>query len=256
MGVGSCVNLWRRKIWIYGCDDFTQNFYKEFMGVDQKQNCIDVEEIPKKHVKLAPPPHNGVGTDEDSLENCKHIQPKAAKVDLERLMTKSGIILRFECRMVNGEPEDENRRFIIGFFPQDDNVACWELPVRNSGHLGGKFAEKKRTKNPDTGKYFTLSDLAIGKTVCIAAQPMLILRADEFTLKYLEDHTDLFLFADPVYCAHMLAPIFGAPEMRDPHGVDPETLKAICQEHGVVLLDHVIVTLLRNFCASAMAASH
>eukprot|EP00929_Paragymnodinium_shiwhaense_P002439 TRINITY_DN102698_c0_g1_i1.p1 TRINITY_DN102698_c0_g1~~TRINITY_DN102698_c0_g1_i1.p1 ORF type:complete len:649 (-),score=159.09 TRINITY_DN102698_c0_g1_i1:83-1972(-) len=248
--VGGSVNVWRRKFVIYDCDDFTQNFYKEFLGYDQKANCIDVSEIPKKHVKLQPPPHNGIGTDEDSLENCARIQPKAAKQDLHRLMTQTGIILRFECRMVNGEPEDENRRFIVGFFPADDNVACWELPVRNSGHLGGKFAEKKRAKNPDTGKYFKMSDLAIGQTVTIAAQPMLILRADEFTLKYLEDHADQFPLADPLYCAHRLVPILGTPEMQDPNGVDPDTLKAICQEHGFYILDHEIVTLLRHFCAS------
>ena len=31
-----------------------------------------------------------------------------------------------------------------------------QVPVRNSGHMGGKFADKRRIKNPDTGDYFKL----------------------------------------------------------------------------------------------------
>jgi hypothetical protein len=102
--VGGAMNVWNRKVVIYDCDDFTQKFYQEYLGIDQKANCIDVSEIPKKHVKLAPPPHTGPGTEEDSLMNVMMIAPKAAKQDLARLMTLTGEVLRFEARMVNGDP--------------------------------------------------------------------------------------------------------------------------------------------------------
>jgi len=210
---------------------------------------MGVADPPKTHQKLTPPPNTtGIGTDEDSLMNCEMIRPKPAKKDLARMMTLTGEVLRFEARMVNGEPEDENRRFILGYFPADDHIACWELPVRNSGHMAGKFKEKGRFKNPDTGKYFTLEEFAIGKTVCIAAQPMLVLRADEHTLQWLESHPELFPHAHPGYCVSQLAPFASAPALQDPGGIDPDTLKHLASDHGVDLLDHEIITMLRNFC--------
>merc|ERR1719436_1375119 len=146
--LGANLNVWGRALTLYDCDDFTQQFFNEHLGIDQKANRIDVSEPPKTHQALHPPPHNGIGYPEDALENCLHIQPKPAKKDLQRLMTLTGEVLRFEARMVNGEKEDENRKFIIAFYPADDHLAVFELPVRNSGHMAGKFAEKKRTVNP------------------------------------------------------------------------------------------------------------
>eukprot|EP00927_Polykrikos_kofoidii_P055067 TRINITY_DN49385_c0_g1_i1.p1 TRINITY_DN49385_c0_g1~~TRINITY_DN49385_c0_g1_i1.p1 ORF type:complete len:620 (+),score=130.62 TRINITY_DN49385_c0_g1_i1:89-1948(+) len=248
--VGQSIDVWRRKVVIYDCDDFTRNFYAEYMHIDQQQNTLDVSDKPKRHTKLLPPPHSGPGTEEDSYQNCTMIQPKAAKQDLQRLMILSGELLRFEARMANGEPEDENRKFIIGWYPADKQVACWELLVRNSGHMGGKFAEKKRRKNPDTGKYFELHEFGVGRTVCIAAQPMHIVRADEHTLQFLERNVEDFPMAAPGYCAEGLRPIMDTPEMRDENGVDPDTLKDLAVRHGIYLIDHELITLLRNFCVS------
>merc|ERR1712048_211517 len=149
--------------------------------------------------------------------------------------------------MVNGEPEDENRRFIIGWFPADERTAVWELQVRNSGHMAGKFKEKGHWKNPDTGKYFELHELAVGKTVSLAAQPFLIMRADEHTLLYLERHCEDVPFANPMYCASLLAPLASMPFMQDERGVDPDQLKAVAADNNVYLIDHEIITLLRNF---------
>lgn len=136
----------------------------------------------------------------------------------------------------NGEPEDELRRLVIAYYLADDEVAVFEakdlhfgcvlfsctvcvprfqVPVRNSGHMGGRFSEKRRMKNPDTGEYFKIGeawltfrssvssarishaaelfasmfatkDLFVGQTVTIAAQPLQITRADEHCLQYLE----------------------------------------------------------------------
>jgi hypothetical protein len=250
MLVGAEINVWRRKLVIYDCDDFTQKFFEEYLGVDQKSNAIDVADIPKVHVKLTPPPHGAgpaPGYPEDSLMNCVMIRPKAASKDVARLMTLSGEVLRFEARCVNGEPEDENRKFIVGWFPDEHHMACWELKVRNSGHMAGKFSEKKRMTNVDTGEYFKLHELAIGKTLCIAAMPLVIIRADEHTLRYLERNTEEFPSADPRYCAYQLAPLQGHPELQDPRGIEPDRLKDIASEQGIHVLDHEIITLLRNF---------
>jgi hypothetical protein len=245
--VGDVFYVWGRKFIIYDCDDFTRHFYKEYMGIDQAEAIIDVSEPPIKHTALPPPPHNGVGREEDSLLNVLMVRPKPPRQDLVRLMTLSGEILRFESKMVNGQPEDEIRKLIIGWFPADNMVACWELAVRNSGFIGGRFAEKARKKNPDTGTYYELKDFAVGKTVMINAHPLLITRADEHALQYTEAHCDEYPYADPVLCAQRLAPVASDPVFNDPEGIDPDHLKDLAISGGVDIIDHEIITLLRFF---------
>ena len=33
----------------------------------------------------------------------------------------------FECKMINGEPEDELRRLVIAFYPADGEMAAFEV---------------------------------------------------------------------------------------------------------------------------------
>lgn len=247
--VGIPIYVWRRKVMLYDCDDFTRTFYQDYMGMDQHEGKLDVSEKPLRHTKLHPPPHTGIGIPEDSLINCKMIQPKPPKVDLVRLMTLSGENLRFETEMANGEPEDETRRMIICLYPETNpiTISVFELQQRNSGHMGGKFAERKRMTNPDTGKYFEMTDFFVGQTVTVSAQPLHIVRADEHALQFMEARPDEFPVACPISCAKRLAPLAGEPELRDEAGVDPDRLKEMAADHGVYLVDHEIITLLRNF---------
>eukprot|EP00930_Biecheleria_cincta_P026836 TRINITY_DN1886_c0_g1_i1.p1 TRINITY_DN1886_c0_g1~~TRINITY_DN1886_c0_g1_i1.p1 ORF type:complete len:637 (-),score=99.94 TRINITY_DN1886_c0_g1_i1:238-2109(-) len=245
--VGGSIDIWGRKLMLYECDDFTRKFYSEYLGFDQFEGTIDVSEKPVRHLKLAPPPHNGIGKEEDSLISTQMIAPKAPKQDLERLMVLTGEVLRFECKMVNGEPEDELRKFVIAFYPADDETAVFEIPVRNSGHMAGKFADKRRIKNPDTGDTFRLHDFFVGQTVQIAAQPFLIIRADEHCLQYLEARPEEFPYADPAACSRRLGPLADHPEMNDPMGIEPDRLKELAYEAGVPIIDHELITLLRRF---------
>lgn len=245
--VGHSINVLGRKVILYDCDDFTQKFYKQYLDIDQAANKINVDQPPIKHLKLAPPPHNGIGTEEDSLINCQMIQPKPHKQDLAKMMIFSGESLRFEAKCINGEAEDECRRFIIAFFPDTERTAVYELPVRNSGHMGGKFREKCRMKNPATGKYFSLLDFWVGNTVSICSQPMKIIRADEHCLNFLEQKAQEFPWADPTVCARKLKRLFSDPELQDKAGIDPDRLKELAESIGVDIVDHEVITLLRAF---------
>eukprot|EP00440_Ansanella_granifera_P046355 gb/GFBE01050205.1/.p1 GENE.gb/GFBE01050205.1/~~gb/GFBE01050205.1/.p1 ORF type:complete len:623 (+),score=164.78 gb/GFBE01050205.1/:1-1869(+) len=245
--VGDSIEMWGRKIVLIECDDFTQKFYREYLGIDQKSMTIDVSEKPVTHTKLMPPPHNGIGKEEDSLISCKMIMPKAPKVDLEKLMVMTGEVLRFECKMMNGNPDDSMRTLVIAYYPHDDEVAVFEIPVRNSGHWVGKFAEKRRMKNPDTRQNFKLSDFVVGRVVTIAAQPLLITRADEHCLQFLEARPEEFPYADPVACSRKFAVLKGEPEMHDPAGIDPDRLKELAMGMGLDVTDHEIITVLRRF---------
>ncbi|CAE7443368.1 efhc2 [Symbiodinium natans] len=245
--VGDSINVWGRTVVLWDCDDFTRSFYKDYLGIDQASTRIDVSEKPLTHAKLHPPPHCGVGKEEDSLLNCSMIQPKPPKVDLERMMKLTGEVLRFECKMINGEPEDELRRLVIAYYAADGDIAVFEVPVRNSGHMGGKFADKRRIKNPDTGLPFQLSDFYVGQVVTIAAQPLQIIRADERCLQFLEARPRQFPFADAKACAKKLLPLAENSELQSDEGVHPDRLKDLASEAGIPLVDHEIVTLLRRF---------
>ncbi|CAE7587888.1 efhc2 [Symbiodinium sp. CCMP2456] len=245
--VGESIDVWGRKVVLFDCDDFTQKFYKDYMGINQRDSVIDVSEKPMRHLKLLPPPHQGVGKEEDSLISCKMINVKPPKVDLEKLMVYTGEVLRFEAKMINGQVEDEMRLLVIAFYPHDDEVAVFEVPVRNSGHWTGKFADKRRMINPATGQRFKLSDLRVGTTVTMAGQPLYITRADERCLQFLEARPKQFPYADPIACAKKLAALKGEPEMEDPDGVDPDRLKELALSLGLDIVDHEIVTVLRRF---------
>merc|ERR1719238_604686 len=113
------------------------------MNIDQWSNKLDVSEPQPIHRQLHPPPNAmGIGSEEDSLENCKHLRPKPAKKDLVRMMVMTGEVLRFEARIVDPAPEDEVRRFVISYYPADWNTAVFEVPVRNNGFVAGKFVDK------------------------------------------------------------------------------------------------------------------
>merc|ERR1719240_2153517 len=155
-------------------------------------------------------------------------------------MTLSGEILRFEAILVNGEPEDENRKFIVGWFPADYMIACWELPGRNSGHMGGKFAEKKKMKNVDAGRYFELTDLFVGATVMINAHPLHLVRADEHTLRFLEANAEEYPMADPFMVAARLEPLKDGTELQNGQ-LEPDFLKDLASEKGVHVTDHEII---------------
>jgi len=245
--VGEPIQVWGRTVFLYDCDDFTRQFYMDYMGVDQAEGKISVSEKPLKHKKLHPPPHNGIGSPEDSLISCHMIQPKAPKQDLVKLMTLTGEILRFECVIHNPEPEDEPRRFCIAYYPADDCTAVFEMPQRNSGHMAGKFADKRKIMNVDTGKYFELEDFWVGKVVTIAAMKFHIVRADERCLQFLEARPHEFPYADAVACARRLAPLADREELRSEAGVEPDALKEMAAEAGVHLEDHEVITLLRKF---------
>ena len=42
---------WIGEVVLFDCDDFTQKFYKEYLGTDQRANRLDVSEKPVTHLK-------------------------------------------------------------------------------------------------------------------------------------------------------------------------------------------------------------
>lgn len=84
------------------------------------------------------PPHNGVGSEEDSLGYIYRLIPKPPRKDFFKWVDQQ-ISLRFNAVFANPKPEDSLRQFIITYFLNDDSLQIYEPPAKNSGFWNGKF---------------------------------------------------------------------------------------------------------------------
>jgi Ca2+-binding EF-hand superfamily protein len=68
----------------------------------------------------------------------------------------------------------------------------YEACDKNSGRWGGKFMEKKKHKNPINQQYYEEKDFLIGRTIFLQGYKFQLIKADEYTDKYMEDNDDTF----------------------------------------------------------------
>lgn len=101
-------------------------------------------------------------------------------------------ILRFESKLISTEPDDESRRFIVSFYCGDDTIQVYEVCDKNSGRIGGKFMERKKHRNPISTSYYVERDFLLGHTIFLGGFKFQLLKADEYTEKYMEDNPDIF----------------------------------------------------------------
>lgn len=184
--VGSTVNILGRNILLYNADDFTKDWYLRVQGIDMAEAAVDVEEKAPDAPKIQPPPHNGFGSEEDSLSSFMFLTPKVPRRDFVKLMENDKKMLRFTAKLHNAAPLDASRQFIITYYLADDTIAVFEKAMRNSGIIGGKWLSRARLKNLDTSKYFEKGDFFVGSVVTLKGHRFDLESADEFTLRLME----------------------------------------------------------------------
>ena len=192
--VGSDITIYGRCCQVYDCDAHTRAWYNQNLGINQpsiplRKDAPTIQYNPT-------PPYNGYGTPEDSLGSVKaldpNLKPGLNKKDMKKMFKQDMHILRFNCKLVSTEPDDENREFIISVYCGDDTIQVYEVCDKNSGRMGGKFMERKKHKNPVTDNYYDEHDFLIGRTVFLGGFKFQIISADEYTEKYMEDNCDVF----------------------------------------------------------------
>jgi len=190
--IGNTINVYGRLLLLCSLDKFTQEFYMKNFGLSESDFQPVVVDDPEVEIRAAePPPHNGYGTEEDSLGSCLFLMPKVPKTDFHKLQEYDGVHLRFGAKFANvRNPVDENRRFILTLYCATDQLSIFEKLERNSGFLAGKFLEKSKLKNPATGSYFHWGDFSIGNKVVVNDYVFEITEADEFTLRWLRDRRE------------------------------------------------------------------
>ena len=180
------TSIGNRELVLYDCDGFTRSYYKNELHVDQP--AVAIPKVEKVVPKLPVPPPTGFGSEEDSLASCgMRIVPRQPKMHASQ-MDHAGVVLRFEAKIENPKRDDALRTFTVVFYPADNSVAVWEVPVRNSGILGGKFAEKGRKRNPESRADYALADMHVGALVTVSAVAFRLTACDAFTANWLNNN--------------------------------------------------------------------
>jgi Ca2+-binding EF-hand superfamily protein len=172
--VGREINVFGRTMTLCDCDPFTQQWYLEHKGVDQKAAAIDVAEPVSVRPELPVPPHPGFGREEDTIESWKSLIPKRPKTDMKALHGGTGMVRRFRAKLVTTDPINCERVFVISVYLDDGELAVYESKIRNSGVEGGVFMKKQKLRREDTHEYFKPEDFEVGVTVVMKAHPLAI----------------------------------------------------------------------------------
>jgi hypothetical protein len=189
--VGSTINVVGNDILIYDADDFTRNYLAD-NGCPLGERLNLVFEKPPQKIVADPPPHNGFGSEEDSLQTCSgSLMPKPPKKDGLKQKLYAGQMLRFRIKFRRPKAVDAEREFILQVFLEDDTIQIREIPNRNSGFAGGKFLSRSRQHHKD-GKQILPGDITLGKTLYVQSHEFEVLDADEFSLKYMEQNADVW----------------------------------------------------------------
>jgi len=164
--VGATINVFGRPMLICDVDDKTQEWYATNMGVDQRAARVEVAEEKPVKVALLVPPHNGIGSEEDTLNALKSLVPKPLRKDFAH---RTGHFVRYKAKLVTTDPIDTGREFLVMYYTDDKEVSVYEKPARNTGLKGGTFLRRLRARNPATGEYYALDDFVVGRPLVINA---------------------------------------------------------------------------------------
>mmetsp|Transcript_108444 Transcript_108444/g.187353 ORF Transcript_108444/g.187353 Transcript_108444/m.187353 type:complete len:794 (-) Transcript_108444:735-3116(-) len=194
LAIGKVLDIHGRSLVLYDCDEMTRDWYWKERGIDLGAP-INVQDYFKTHPKapprLRPPPHHGIGSEEDSLESWKNLMPKAPKRNHEKETKYAGKILSYALRMVpspNALIEEEGRHFILSYYLENDTLSIGEIGINNSGLMGGKYLARQRVKRllPDGSyKWYTPEDFKVGEVITVLSKQFRVLEMDSATEKFL-----------------------------------------------------------------------
>lgn len=184
--LGQPLRIHKRDYFVYDADSFTRGFLKQKFGVVLPPP-VDVTEVLERGKIIpplqVPPPHDGIGTEEDSLQNWKYLSLKPPRIDLQKRATEDGKVMIFSASLAPPiAPEDKGRKFVVCFYRATDEVEVIECNVRNSGVVGGKFLAKRRHLKvlPDGRKVpYSPADFTVGGNVVIFSRTFTLEEIDE-----------------------------------------------------------------------------
>merc|ERR1719238_1504556 len=242
---------------IYGCDEFTRDYYDKVYGAVFEDIPVQFDETIERPQMIIPP-HVAPGAEEDSIGSFLYLIPKVPKKNFRRMMENDRKILRFMARLDTTAPEDQGRIFVVKYFLADDTVAVFEPPQKNSGIVGGKFLERTRIKKPQSHEYYSQADFYTGCVPEFHCWKFVVYQADEYTLLYMESDPDSHPMSDMGYITSQLAPVmaekkalleeaFKAADVNGTGLVSYEVLQEVLMKCDMELNDQVLITNMRRY---------
>jgi hypothetical protein len=256
--IGQSIDILNRTMYLYDCDQFTRKWYIENFGytTDEMAPLTAPQIEKKKAVVHEIPPPALIGSDEDTIRSCLSLHPKPPPKDEMKLITRMHDVLRFKAKLVTKNAIDATREFIMTFYLSDDTVQIYEPPQRNSGIVAGKFLQRTKIKNVETGEYFKAPDLEIGKVITINKFKFVLLEATEYAMSYMEADPLEFQQADLSAVIDRLrygirrsgkTPKELFLQYSDHGRMDLDDLTALCEALGVQISPHEAVTVMRRY---------
>ncbi|XP_063872418.1 EF-hand domain-containing family member C2-like [Scylla paramamosain] len=195
--LGQTVRVCGRLLRLCECDAFTTRYYKQALGVDQVP--AEYQYLSRK-IGTAPAPRKSP-LDPRRLEE----HPRDTLHPLPTTVTtlvggyhardiRDGCedkILRFGAHLVSDDERDRNRDFVVNFYIYDSTISVFELPKLNSGRRAGMFLGRGLVVAPEGG-HVGVDHLYMGATLSLNSHVFRLTHADEFTLRYMEEHADEF----------------------------------------------------------------
>ncbi|KZC05165.1 EF-hand domain-containing protein 1 [Dufourea novaeangliae] len=194
--IGGTIFIFSRRFFLHDCDSFTRKYYTDMLGMMQPERIPLPEEKPKSAPEYVPPPHIKFGTPEDTYAGCLSFMPKPPRKDVVRQLVNFPKKLRYSMRMDAVHPEDRGRDFILQYSLSEGMITIQELEKRNSGRREGCFLKATLVPKPNTGRdnpeYYTPRDFYIGAKINIFNHYFIIVGADLFVYRYMEENPEKF----------------------------------------------------------------
>ena len=193
--IGMRIAVAALDIVILDADEFTREFYVSKNKPLAPKIVLPQAIYPQKSQTI--PPHNGFGSEADSLQTCgTSLMPGPPHKDGAKAKLYQGMILRYCAKLTSPKPEDITRSFIIQVHLEDDTIQIREPPVRNSGHKGGIFLARNDLEMHDGNEPIKAHEIYLGAQVKILSHSFIVTDADEFTLRFMEEHCSKWNHAD------------------------------------------------------------
>ncbi|KAK4880766.1 hypothetical protein RN001_008912 [Aquatica leii] len=193
--IGETIYILGRPMLLVNCNEFTRNYYRKTLCIEQKP-AIDFKPKPRKLPPAPMPPHDGIGSLQDSLQNTKKFSNTPPKKDVIRQLVNANKHLRYMLKIDLVHPEDEIRRFILRYSLSEGTCNIYEPPIRNSGVIGGKYLSDSLVSKPGSDPlnpdYYTPADFYIGALLVVHQQRFIIIDADLYVYRYMQANPEKF----------------------------------------------------------------
>lgn len=260
LSIGTEINVYGRSLVLVDADQSTRNFYNS-QGMDLIEGGRPTTSASQRMPREIPP-HNGFGSEEDSLMNCTG---PLSNTSLPKKVVGEDKSLSFVCEMVAKHPEDAARRFVATFYVTDGTLKVHEIPRQNSGFVGGVFLSRGKVKGQNQ-EYITDKELFLGAKIMLNRHMFHLIDTNENTLRWMEMHRFRLPKADFV---SILEKLRSAPALMDEAAdgcllqsfervdrnksglVDKASLRAVLSGYGMVgegeqqLCEHELLTIVR-----------